>query len=422
MFKFVYTLDRKLHTTRSLLVKEIKGSINHRCNNVDLIVSCILNNITDALRSGDYKFYVTLNKSSYNHQIVNGVKTPIPFSYKAFIMVLSAMEALGYVELSKGGRVYKYDHKDRISGGTGLVIESINHSYAHITEKFRRILPEKLDIGFRKLDNVILLRDEYKKEVEFSIPKSIRTKKTSVDSYNNAVRYSSIKDRHGFTYDCQVRKIFNNHNFKIGGRSYMSNEGIQSLSKEERRSLTIEDRNTVIYDFVAFETSIAYTLSGIKVEGDPYMQVVLDGYPPELNRYINKLMLNTLFNCNEDDDVAAIVGYNLSKEYDIAKLYEEGMIPDQVVPLRHLLILFEDAYDGISDYFYCGKENEITRIGSEIMDYIIDFFIQRGDIALPVFDEVICAETLEEELHTAMRLGWEHVLGSNLNFNIRKEK
>lgn len=421
MFKFVYTLDKSLHRSRNVLIKDIKKCLGSRCKGIDHIVSCLINNSIDTVLRGNDKVYISLNKNTYNYIIENGIRVNIPFSYKCFILVLSAMESLGYIKVEKGGRVYKYDHKSKLTTGNGLIVDSVTYSYAVLLDKFKNILPDTIDIKFRKIDNVITLRDMDKVNLEFSMPKHIKVKKKSLDSYNISARNSNIRDNKGFSYDCQIRKIFNS-SFKVGGRSYMSEQGIQSLTKEERMTLTIDDRDTVIYDFVAFETTIAYTLAGIKLEGDPYSKYILDGYPDELSRDINKMMLNVLFNVTEDDDVAGIVGYHLSQKYDIDKLYKDGLIPDPVIPLRNLLIRYEDAYDEIYDFFYCGSENELSRIGSEIMDYIIDFFNQRGDIVLPVFDEVICPEGLEDELLVAMRLGWKHVLGTEMNFNIRKEK
>lgn len=422
MFNFICVLDRKLHPCRRRLLSEVKVAMNSKHHNIEAIVSCIINNTVDAIKLDRDKFYITLNRNDYSYTVTNGSRVNIQFSYNAFIAVLSAMESLGYLRIEKGGRVYKYDHKTKMATGNGLVVDNVTYSYAIITDKFIEILPYDIDNSFRKMDNVITLRDFNKKDIEFSMPKCIKVKKVSVDNYNDIIRHADVKDAKGNRYDCQVRKIFNNCSFRIGGRSYMSTEGIQSLSKDERMTLTITGRNTVIYDFVAFEASIAYTLAGVEVQGDPYMKVLLDGYPRDLNREINKLMLTVLFNSDYEDDVASVVGYHLSKKFDIAKLYEDGIIPEPVIPLRSLLVKFEDAYADIHKFFYCGSSNEISRIGSEIMDYIIDFFMQRGDVVLPVFDEVICPDTLENELLMAMKLGWKSVLNSDINFNVRKEK
>ena len=56
------------------------------------------------------------------------------------------------------------------------------------------------------------------------------------------------------------------------------------------------------------------------------------------------------------------------------------------------------------------------------MDFIINYFTQRGILVLPVFDEVIIEMEHEDKLKEVMEMAYQSVLGFTDNCTIVKEK
>ena len=419
MFKFSTTLDRGLFKVRSVILSQFGKLSPKKKIKITEALSCVLSNLSGNLYLGRESFVVPLNKTKYITQIVNGSRRKVKISYPAMKEVLDHMVKEGYITLVKGGQ--EYSKSAKMVDGQWYKMTSSKSSRVIPTEKLMEVLP--LIATDQVRENVILLRDEKKQDITFKMNDDLRNKKDSLDEFNSLVRDVDIRSKTGNTYDCQLRKIFNNSSFKTGGRNFMDyGTGIQNLSKEERHNLIIEGQDTVIYDFVSYETSIAYELVGVKLESDPYTQVTLAGYTPEFSRDLCKTALNMMFNSYSSNSAAMALNKYVAEHYDIDSMYSKGEIPDAVVPTRSLIDTLEHTHEDIEDFFYRGSDSELSRLGSEIMDLVLDYFIQRGDIVLPVFDEVIAPESFEKQLMFIMKDAWITVLGSDNNFKIRKEK
>ena len=59
---------------------------------------------------------------------------------------------------------------------------------------------------------------------------------------------------------------------------------IQNLSSEERSKITIDGNKTCRYDYKAFEPSLAYSLKGVVLQGDPYDVEGFEEYNYEILR------------------------------------------------------------------------------------------------------------------------------------------
>ncbi len=328
--------------------------------------------------------------------------------------MLEALEDSGYMVLNKGGRVYNWVK------GKIIPIEC-SCSYIEFTYKLIDLYKPYKDMYKKKpIKNVLEVRDEHKIPKTFKQTSQTKLAKECVNTYNKLSMLQAVCTPKGKRYDCQIRKIFNG-NFKTGGRSYMSGDGIQNLTKEERMDLTINSNETVIYDYKAFEPSLAYSMNQEVMKGDPY-QLDWQDYDHKTLRSLGKAALTTMLYADDKETAVAALNYNISEDFDVDQLYEDGLIPSKCVPVRRLVEALEKKNEKIIDLLYNPKENNLSHVGSLVMDQIINYFTQRGICVLPVFDEVIIEEEHEDILVEIMEWAYESVVGFTDNCYIVKEK
>lgn len=426
MYELNVTLVKELHLVRDTLYSEIlclSAPTKVVANNKNKeALNCILSNLTRSHRRGRNSCSIPLKKGVYTFEVVNGYRRKVLVSYAATKRVLTLLEDLEYITIVLGGRKYKYIYQGRGKEGK-MVVDERSSSYIKFNQKLIDLLDQVKynDTSVKQLENVITLRDKDKKDKVFRLPLHLKHKKKELDDYNELAIITTVADNQGRTFDCQLRKIYN-INFDTGGRAYMSEIGIQHLSKDERWELTIEGCDTVIYDYVSFEVAIAYSLAQATMDGDPYSKITVAGMSPDLSRELCKKAMTIMINTANQQDAITTMNFKVSEDYDVAAMYKSGEIPQSFIPVRQLIESLEEWHHEIEDYLYQGKESELSNNGSFIMDYILDYFTQRGILVLPVFDEVIIAEHLEEELVQVMGDAWENLLGFRDNMKLRKEK
>ena len=168
----------------------------------------------------------------------------------------------------------------------------------------------------------------------------------------------------------------------------MTDNGIQHLSKKERMDLMINNNETVIYDYKAFEPSIAYSINQELMKDDPYM-VEWDLYDKDTLRTLGKMALTTMLYASNKREAVGALNYEISQDLDVDQLYDEGLIPKPCIPVKELIDELEEKNKVIKNLLYNNVEHNLSNIGSKIMDFIINYFTQRSILVLPVFDEVI---------------------------------
>ena len=92
------------------------------------------------------------------------------------------------------------------------------------------------------------------------------------------------------------------------------------------------------------------------------------------------------------------------------------------IPVKELIEALEEKNKVINDLLYNNVQHNLSHLGSQIMDFIINYFTQRGILVLPVFDEVIIEMDHEEKLVKVMEMAYESVLGFTDNCYVVKEK
>jgi len=419
----ITTLDRNLIKIKNKLVSEVTEDIlltekltKQQISVIKLCVSCFIHNTFNKHCRGLNRSQITLDKNHYSRGFIqNGVRLKVKVSYRYTMIILDSLKRLNYVILVKGGRECSWDIK------THELVCTHVCSYLEYLPKLQ-MLYDKYKSGYqvKLLKNVIELRDENKLAKTFKTTSQIKVEKASTIDYNLLTITTDVTDSKNRSYNCQVKKIYN-VNFETGGRSYMGLEGIQNLSKQERRDLMIRGNDTVIYDYKSFEPSIAYSINQELMKCDPY-QLDWKFYDTKFLRDLGKLALTTMLYAGNKQSAILSCSYEIGKKFDIDKLYEEGKIPNPLIDTKQLIEDMEKRNSKILDLLYKQTQNDLSNLGSKIMDYIMNYFTQRGILVLPVFDEVIIEAEFEDKLKEVMEMAYESVLGFTDNCHISKEK
>lgn len=382
-------------------------------------VSCfLLNTFYKCLRNIN-SCGITLDRNHYSKTlIINGRSTNRKVSYTYTRILIDFLSAEGYVNFIKGG-VEEYG----MVKGKWCAIE-FNNSYIEFKDKLKVLYNayNHEQIIEPTKQNVLIVHDIEGNDVTFRMNNQLSAIKTKLEGYNELSIDISVSNIDGSKhYDVQLHKILNGKSYKRGGRNYMSGEGIQNLSKAERKKLTINGKQTVIYDYQGFEPSIAYAMCQEIYQEDPYL-IDMEGFDKTVSRKLCKLFLLIMFNIKDPKYLHNTLNEMIRSEFNLDKLYEQGKIPDKRIDTKMLVNLIEEKHYLIKHMFYGNFHTEPAYIGSLIADYIIDYFTQRGICVLPVFDEFIIDEAYEEELVDVMVSAYEYVLGFSDNAKIRKEK
>ena len=133
---------------------------------------------------------------------------------------------------------------------------------------------------FHKDREVIVLRDEDKKDIAYKRNSDVDQIRKTVDNYNSFLRETFIdipylekptlkyKDSKGYERYILInqqakftKRVFNKSSFKLGGRFYGG--WWQSISEEYRKDIYLNDLRTNEIDFTALHPILAYAEKGI---------------------------------------------------------------------------------------------------------------------------------------------------------------
>ena len=149
-----------------------------------------------------------------------------------------------------------------------------------ILEDYFKEIQSLVFYDFYKEREVIVLRDENKKDIAYKRNSYVDDMKTVVDNYNSFLRETFIdipyldkptlkyKDSKGYERYILInqqakftKRVFNKSSFKLGGRFYGG--WWQSISEEYRKDIYLNDLRTNEIDFTALHPVLDYTEKGI---------------------------------------------------------------------------------------------------------------------------------------------------------------
>jgi hypothetical protein len=418
--KYIKSLVDELYSEYELWFNtEYKGVKKTKITNA---IACVIYNLTFSIKSSKPQVSVTLNENSFSKTTVyNGVDTGRKVSYTAFKEVLEWMCDSGLTELQLGG-VKTWKKSNRGSGGN-VMPDKVEPTYLTMSkfleEKIRACYPELSELP--TVPDVIQVRDKDKNIVEKPLGYQQKKLVKMLNSYNKYSRrfIISVLDD---AFDIQLRKVYNNSSFKNGGRSYVIGEGTTIMARTFRKKIKIDGEDTVEIDFKSLHPSLIAEICDVTLPDnfDPY-GIEMDGYDTKALRKICKIAFLCMFNAADFNQALAAVTNELrslkdeeTDEHLPTVWKQKGLVP-QVIAVKTILHNLAEHNMYAADWMFSGKGVNLQYIDSQIMDLIIQQFMDIDEFVLPVHDSIIVQERLKEFGENSMRVAYKQILGSDNN-------
>ena len=369
----------------SKIMKNIGGKFDQ--NRVKNHLKVFLTDIFVAHKQ-DNKLFISFsrNKNSYR---VSKRFDKIYLRYKYVILVTDFLIEHGYVEYHKGIKFSHYSRESRIRATQKLL---------RLFRKYR----SKAGVILRRNPPVIL-RDEDKQDIDFDM--DTLEVKTIIRNVN---RINKCLDRHlisadvpweeyaDFMLNCHINeqtkkyvRIFNNSDFKQGGRFYF--HWSQMIKSEIRKNITIDGKQTVELDYSCLHLSMLYGLENmVPPAGDLYTLAGIDScFRPIIKKAVN-IAINAR---NETSAMQAI-------REEITQLTEKmGFVPPGP---KTILENLKQAHSPIKKYFCTGYGVRLQYLDSSIAEQIMLSLAEEDICCLCIHDSFIVAKEHKALLHELM--------------------
>lgn len=388
-------------------------------------MSCFCYNAVYNLSFNHSEFTITLDEEAYSKPLIyNCTKINRKVSYTYTKSILDWMHSTGKIILTKGGITEWLLDQDG-----SFKPKTIRSSTVELSEYLIDILKDAADK--RKLytqPSVIEVRGLDGKAISKRLGVYEKAMVSSLNTYNTLARsvQIGIGDK---SLDVQLKKVFNNSSFELGGRNYMIGAGV--VTREDRSIMTIDGEKTVELDFKALHPRLAATLDGIQLDAtfDPY-QIEVTGMDSVVSRYFGKWAVLILLNTGKTVGSNGKFSYNVARKALISQLRgrEEVDFDKRELTIKgttYKLPAYIDYADIIqkclerNDYirlwFHESSGLKLQNYDSKIMDLIISRFNEMGEIIIPVHDSIVVKEKLEPIAREIMEGCFSQVLGSSIN-------
>ena len=206
-----------------------------------------------------------------------------------------------------------------------------------------------------------------------------------------------------------LRRIFNDSEFKTGGRFYGG--WWQSIPKKYRSRLLINGKSTVEYDYSNLHPTILYLREGLEPPVDAYSDIIPDVkawiLPPEkVMRGAVKKALNAMLNAGKPM-IRPPHGFR-KKTCNCTWKQLSSAILKKHKPIAH--------------HFFSNVGVHLQRIDSDIAEIVMLKFAEMGYPVLPLHDSFILHNGLESVLKKVMREAFDEVVGGQVGIDKKEPK
>ena len=204
----------------------------------------------------------------------------------------------------------------------------------------------------------------------------------------------------------RLAAIYCRGDFGLGGRLYSKPaRGVswQSLSQGARNTITINQEQTVEWDYSGLHIAMLYARKGIQMAGKPYSKIDNN---VAMKPIVKKLLLTMINAENETKTINSMTQKvwelqqsPILKERDLKFLTAVmALKPDW----KSLIGKVKEAHAPIGRCFCSDSGVKLQRIDSKIMLDVVMHFAGKGIPCLPVHDSVIISKFHEKELIDTM--------------------
>jgi len=284
----------------------------------------------------------------------------------------------------------------------------------------------------------IQLKDEDKKLIRYLPLRKIRRMRDNLNKYNSLLskvrvispyttpdhhilplirhfdnNYTIDKELNKVTYykvlDTYLYRVFNNSDFKQGGRFYGA--GYQGYKGEDRKLILINEYPTIECDYKAIHPRMCYHLLKIEYQEDPYSAAC---GKDELREPIKKLM-NMMINV--ESNIAAIMAFKkwLEEEKGMREILDSNNLDE-----RKLMQKIFDTHKTISSYFNSDRGLELQYLDSCIAEAVLMHFTKQGIPCLCIHDSFIVEDRYKDELGDMMKEKYKRLIGFKCKIKFSK--
>jgi hypothetical protein len=196
-----------------------------------------------------------------------------------------------------------------------------------------------------------------------------------------------------------------NIDFCFGGRFYC--QEVQSLSKESRKSIRINEEDTVELDYSGHHIRLLYHLNNLDFNSDPYL---LDGINEDTAKQLRehvKLMLLIMINCNSKEAAIFTFDHKINNKYwdkgkELKYLQMKEVMKKAKISAKKLHTLIQRKHNEIKIHFNNDEGVRLQNIDSKITEEVLKHFTDKGIVCLGIHDSYIVPKQYKEELTKVM--------------------
>ncbi len=341
---------------------------------------------------------------------------------KKMVTIIQALHDEGLIDMAKGSYT--------APGSKGNRTTRIRASET-LQGWFSEAKFEREDITQAEGQEVIVLKDDANKLVEYTDTPETTLMRRDLDAYNTLLRASfidiptqddpviSILDE-----DTQkqriirlgggtplTRRIFSRNSWQMNGRFYGG--WWQRIDEDWRAKIFINDKPTVEVDFQGLHIKMIYALQGEAFEGDPYdiSSKKFGWLPLSLLRTLTKRLTLTAINAKDKSSAYLAFRDGLHAIY-----FARTASNDE---LDKFLEAFLSRNPKLEDYLFTDKGIELMRLDGEITSLIHNHFTEQGIPVLSVHDSYIVEASHVTEMQKVMAKASKAVVGMPLSTSIK---
>lgn len=353
----------------------------------------------------DTKLFISFsrNKNSYK---ASKRFDKVYLRYKYVILVSDFLIDNGYVEYHKGVNFSHFSRESRIRATQKLL---------RLFRKYR----EEGGVVLRRNPPVIL-RDENKQDIEFdfdtlevkTIIKNVNKINACLQSHDVSINLNII-DFPEFMKNNPINeqtkkyvRIFNNFDFKQGGRFYF--HWSQMIKSELRKNITIDGKSTVELDYSCLHLSMLYGLEGmIPPAGDLYALPGIDGH----FRPIIKKAVNIAINARNETSAMQAIREEIT-EFD----EKTGLVSPRP---KVILEAIKETHDLVQKYFCSGYGVRLQYLDSSMAEQIMLSLAKDDICCLCIHDSFIVSTEFRSKLYQLMNNQFKIKFGFNPNISVK---
>lgn len=308
----------------------------------------------------------------------------------AFLRILSALKARGYVKYRRGF--------------TGAYRSFISRYWAcgKLVELFRLIQANRLKDYVPPVIQMTQKIDDFKVKIP-AINKPVEV----IERAEHIKHYNSLLNHHTFTLEGvrflpYLSAVYCNGDYTQGGRLYSvgrrGTASFQGFSGDERLQIKIDDEDVTELDYKCLHPHLLYAERGLQLRGDAY------AFASAAERPLAKLLLLVSFNAGSETEVCKSFNKKIctyrkhkrqgtlsAKDGKTLATFEamRGKLSAYKVAAR-LLRQAKEYHSQIADAFGSGAGTHLQNVDANIMQVIINQCVTNNIPVLPVHDSVVC--------------------------------